>query len=172
MHQATSQISSLFTSPVNVTLACALCRGLSESDRGGSPRQRGPRGATWLPSRYRLQRVHVQRQAGLRWADEFDFSFYNRTRFAGLENGVANCYVNSLVQASVHAQLHAHAAYNKTMCCSCVWPSKQTVPVLRCIPTHCFCHALQWLRHSQGHCLKWCTALHGAEAAAKHRVTR
>ena len=47
-----------------------------------------------------MQRVHVQRQAGLRWADEFDFSFYNRTRFAGLENGVANCYVNSLVQVS------------------------------------------------------------------------
>ncbi len=45
-----------------------------------------------------MQRVYVQRQAGLRWADEFDFTFYNRTRFAGLENGVANCYVNSLVQ--------------------------------------------------------------------------
>lgn len=74
-----------------------LCRGGSDSDKG-SPRHKGPRGATWLPSRYRLQRVHVQRQAGLRWADEFDFSFYNRTRFAGLENGVANCYVNSLVQ--------------------------------------------------------------------------
>ncbi|KAA6420071.1 MAG: PAB-dependent poly(A)-specific ribonuclease subunit 2, partial [Trebouxia sp. A1-2] len=72
-------------------------RGGSDSDKS-SPRHKGPRGATWLPSRYRLQRVHVQRQAGLRWADEFDFTYYNRTRFAGLENGVANCYVNSLVQ--------------------------------------------------------------------------
>ena len=94
--------TALSTADVScVKLASAPCRRLSESDRGGSPRQRGPRGATWLPSRYRLQRVHVQRQAGLRWADEFDFSFYNRTRFAGLENGVANCYVNSLVQVSV-----------------------------------------------------------------------
>lgn len=76
------------------------CRGGSGSDKS-SPRHKGPRGATWLPSRYRLQRVHLQRQAGLRWADEFDFSFYNRTRFAGLENGVANCYVNSLVQVSL-----------------------------------------------------------------------
>lgn len=154
MHQARSQISSLLTSSVNVTLACALCRRLSESDRGGSPRQRGPRGATWLPSRYRLQRVHVQRQAGLRWADEFDFSFYNRTRFAGLENGVANCYVNSLVQASGYAQLSCKRCIQQCICCSCVWPSKQTVPVLRCIPTHRFCHALQSLLHSQGPCLK------------------
>ena len=94
---------------MSYTCLWALCRRLSEAERGGSPRQKGPRGATWLPSRYRLQRVHVQRQAGLRWADEFDFSFYNRTRFAGLENGVANCYVNSLVQASVPCT--AYTAY-------------------------------------------------------------
>ena len=61
---------------------------------------RVPQGGMWLPSRYKLQHVHVRRQAGLRWADEFDFSCYNRTRFAGLENGVANCYVNSLVQVT------------------------------------------------------------------------
>ncbi|KAL0035726.1 hypothetical protein WJX77_000104 [Trebouxia sp. C0004] len=82
---------------LNAAANAARTRGGSDSDKS-SPRHKGPRGATWLPSRYRLQRVHVQRQAGLRWADEFDFTFYNRTRFAGLENGVANCYVNSLVQ--------------------------------------------------------------------------
>ena len=74
------------------------CRGGSDSDKSSPRKGGGPRGVTWLPSRYRLQSVHVQRQAGLRWADQFDFAFYNRTRFAGLENGVANCYVNSLVQ--------------------------------------------------------------------------
>ncbi|KAL0035268.1 hypothetical protein WJX79_009470 [Trebouxia sp. C0005] len=82
---------------LNAAANAARTRGGSDSDKS-SPRHKGPRGATWLPSRYRLQRVHVQRQAGLRWADEFDFTYYNRTRFAGLENGVANCYVNSLVQ--------------------------------------------------------------------------
>ncbi|KAL0054988.1 hypothetical protein WJX82_005488 [Trebouxia sp. C0006] len=82
---------------LNAAANAARTRGGSDSDKS-SPRHKGPRGATWLPSRYRLQRVHVQRQAGLRWAEEFDFTFYNRTRFAGLENGVANCYVNSLVQ--------------------------------------------------------------------------
>ncbi|KAK3256488.1 hypothetical protein CYMTET_34386, partial [Cymbomonas tetramitiformis] len=30
--------------------------------------------------------------------EEFDFSYYNRTHFAGLENGIRNCYVNSLLQ--------------------------------------------------------------------------
>ena len=78
-----------------------LCGRTGPDSERGSSRQKGPKGSTWLPSRYRLQTVHVHRQAGLRWADEFDFSFYNRTRFAGLENGVANCYVNSLVQVSL-----------------------------------------------------------------------
>eukprot|EP00951_Prasinocladus_malaysianus_P033813 scaffold337229_cov18-Prasinocladus_malaysianus.AAC.1 len=31
--------------------------------------------------------------------EEFDFSFYNRTKFAGLENSMANCYCNPLLQA-------------------------------------------------------------------------
>lgn len=30
--------------------------------------------------------------------EEFDFSFYNRTRLAGLENDLPNCYCNGLLQ--------------------------------------------------------------------------
>ena len=81
---------------------CTVYRGGAGAKNGlNSPRKRAPRGSVWLPSRYQVQHVHVRRQAGLRWADEFDFSCYNRTRFAGLENSVANCYVNSLVQVYV-----------------------------------------------------------------------
>lgn len=31
--------------------------------------------------------------------EEFDFSYYNRTPFTGLENDLANCYTNALLQA-------------------------------------------------------------------------
>ena len=30
--------------------------------------------------------------------EEFDFSYYNRTPFTGLENDLANCYTNALLQ--------------------------------------------------------------------------
>jgi hypothetical protein len=30
--------------------------------------------------------------------DDFDFAAHNPTRFAGLENEIANCYANSLLQ--------------------------------------------------------------------------
>jgi len=35
--------------------------------------------------------------------EEFDFSYYNRTPFTGLENDLANCYTNALLQASAFA---------------------------------------------------------------------
>ena len=41
----------------------------------------------------------VRAQSGVKY-EPFDFSYYNRTPFAGLENGLANCYANALLQAS------------------------------------------------------------------------
>lgn len=44
-----------------------------------------------------LQRVALQQQAGVRF-DDVDFGKHNHTRFVGLENDIANCYANSLLQ--------------------------------------------------------------------------
>ena len=48
-----------------------------------------------LPGRYRAMRI--KQQTGVRY-EQFDFGYYNRTRFAGLENDLANCYANPLLQ--------------------------------------------------------------------------
>ena len=48
-----------------------------------------------LPGRYRPMRI--KQQTGVRY-EQFDFGYYNRTRFAGLENDLANCYANPLLQ--------------------------------------------------------------------------
>ncbi|KAK9820479.1 hypothetical protein WJX72_010776 [[Myrmecia] bisecta] len=58
-------------------------------------RKRAESGLAVLPSRYR--RMRIKQQTGVRFED-FDFSFHNRTRFAGLENDIANCYANALLQ--------------------------------------------------------------------------
>lgn len=42
----------------------------------------------------------MPRTQGVRF-EEFDFSYYNRTPFTGLENDLANCYTNALLQARV-----------------------------------------------------------------------
>lgn len=52
-------------------------------------------GGVLLPQRYR--RLIIRAQSGLRF-EEFDFSFYNQTLFAGLENDLPNCYCNALLQ--------------------------------------------------------------------------
>ena len=44
-----------------------------------------------------LQRVALQQLVGVRF-DDVDFKRHNRTRFVGLENDIANCYCNSLLQ--------------------------------------------------------------------------
>ena len=60
-----------------------------------------------LPGRYK--RVQIKQQAGLRF-EEFDFSYYNRTPFVGLENDLANAYTNALIQASAQRCLKVSAA--------------------------------------------------------------
>jgi PAB-dependent poly(A)-specific ribonuclease subunit 2 len=51
-----------------------------------------------LPQRYR--RLVIKAQSGLRY-EEFDFGVYNKTRYAGLENDLPNCYCNALLQVRV-----------------------------------------------------------------------
>lgn len=51
-----------------------------------------------------LQRVALQQQAGVRF-DDVDFRRHNRTRFVGLENDIANCYANSLLQVGTRGGL-------------------------------------------------------------------
>lgn len=45
--------------------------------------------------------VEIKHNTGLLRFLEFDFGAHNRTRLAGLENDLANCYINPLIQ--VHA---------------------------------------------------------------------
>jgi hypothetical protein len=49
-----------------------------------------------LPKGY--HRVLIQKPSNKKVFEEFDFHQYNATNFAGLENGMRNCYVNSLLQ--------------------------------------------------------------------------
>jgi PAB-dependent poly(A)-specific ribonuclease subunit 2 len=52
-------------------------------------------GGTLLPQRYK--RLVIRAQSSMRF-EEFDFTYYNKTRFAGLENDLPNCYCNALLQ--------------------------------------------------------------------------
>ncbi|KAK9865738.1 hypothetical protein WJX84_006968 [Apatococcus fuscideae] len=66
------------------------------SDRRELARREGrAKAGTLLPGRYRAMRI--KQQTGVRY-EQFDFGYYNRTRFAGLENDLANCYANPLLQ--------------------------------------------------------------------------
>ncbi|GIL62633.1 hypothetical protein Vafri_16832 [Volvox africanus] len=64
--------------------------------RAERQRQRAAEGGVVLPLRY--QHVEIRHYGKLKW-EEFDFSYYNRTRFAGLENDLPNAYCNALLQA-------------------------------------------------------------------------
>ena len=58
-------------------------------------RRREQMGEVVLPRKF--CRVSIKRQKGTRF-EEFDFRAYNVTPLSGLENGIANCYMNSLIQ--------------------------------------------------------------------------
>lgn len=81
---------------------------MSERGRGDSlqsaklerARARQEAGGIVLPPRYRHTRI--KQQSGVKF-EEFDFSYYNRTRLAGLENDLPNCYCNPLLQALYYA---------------------------------------------------------------------
>lgn len=51
------------------------------------------------PQRLCHVEVRLPSSAGRAAFSEFDFSFFNRTRFAGLENDAANAYCNAVLQA-------------------------------------------------------------------------
>ncbi|KAG1670195.1 hypothetical protein FOA52_014971 [Chlamydomonas sp. UWO 241] len=67
----------------------------AEAVRAEKARRRLEQGGVVLPMRYHP--VEIKVQSSVRF-EEFDFSFYNRTSFAGLENGLPNCYCNALLQ--------------------------------------------------------------------------
>jgi hypothetical protein len=67
----------------------------AEAAKAERARRRAAAGGIMLPGRYK--RVQIKQQQGLRF-EEFDFSYYNRTPFTGLENDLANCYTNALLQ--------------------------------------------------------------------------
>lgn len=58
----------------------------------------GAKGHFRLPKGYR--RVEVKLSQKLKY-EEFDFSYYNKTNFAGLENDITNSYCNALLQVHV-----------------------------------------------------------------------
>lgn len=47
-----------------------------------------------VPALYQNVDIHFSKYG----VDDFDFEFYNKTRYAGLENHIANSYANSLLQ--------------------------------------------------------------------------
>ncbi len=93
--QATREVAALRDK--RLPMATDKARDL-EAERAGRASQRAAAGGVVLPARY--SRTEIRAQSSVRF-EEFDFSYYNRTRFAGLENDLPNCYCNALLQVSV-----------------------------------------------------------------------
>ena len=106
------------------TGACGLiwsecCRN-SESSRQAE--KRAAAGHSGLPEMYHqvsMRALHSSR------FDDFDFGRHNPTRFAGLENGIANCYANALLQVcpsciclcgDAHSSPHSAACFQRRQC--------------------------------------------------------
>lgn len=58
-------------------------------------KRRARDGGIVLPRKF--GKVLIRQQKGARF-EEFDFKAHNKTPFSGLENGLANCYMNPLIQ--------------------------------------------------------------------------
>lgn len=65
-----------------------------------------------VPKGYRY--VEIKASAAKVKFEEFDFSYYNRTRFAGLENDMANSYCNALLQVWKPNREVANGAASRT----------------------------------------------------------
>ena len=72
-----------------------MCVSRGEA-RSARAKQRAAAGSAVLPGHYRP--LLIKQETGARGVWDFDFLSHNRTRFAGLENGIANCYTNPLWQ--------------------------------------------------------------------------
>jgi len=77
--------------------------------------------ASPLPGLY--HRVEVRLSASRSKFEEFDFSYYNRTRLPGLVNDLANCYVNPVLQMlhfvpELRARVQGHTC-EREFCLTC-----------------------------------------------------
>ncbi|KAM0788388.1 hypothetical protein ACM66B_001526 [Microbotryomycetes sp. NB124-2] len=75
-----------------------------------------------IPKHYRKVEIKYSRFG----VEDFDFGFYNKTRFSGLETHITNSYTNSLLQALNYtlpvrtlAQAHTYSACPKENCLLC-----------------------------------------------------
>lgn len=76
-------------------------------DSSRQAEKRAAAGQSGLPAIYRpvsMRALHSSR------FDDFDFARHNPTRFAGLENEIANCYANALLQVR-NATLRKHKSF-------------------------------------------------------------
>ena len=74
----------------------AESREKKEDAKRAAAKRSGGGSVSPLPKLY--HRVEVRLSANRARFEEFDFSFYNRTRLLGLVNDLANCYVNPVLQ--------------------------------------------------------------------------
>ena len=95
---AASAASAAAAAAVKKKKAAVAAASAAASTGNSLTRQMRRRRPAGSPPAIYDPRVITSPDAQTRYAD-FDFAAHNPTRFAGLENGIANCYANALVQA-------------------------------------------------------------------------
>ncbi|WVQ76650.1 PAB-dependent poly(A)-specific ribonuclease subunit PAN2 [Cryptococcus sp. DSM 104548] len=90
----------------------------SEKDKNGKPNLKededGPAGDGEIPKYYRKVEIKYSKFG----VEDFDFEFYNRTQYSGLETDILNSYTNSLLQA-LHYTLPLRAVATAHICVDC-----------------------------------------------------